>query len=127
MIIIIDTNFLIYSAKYKIDLISELDRLYSNYKIIIPKKVLLELRKLTGMKGKDKFAAQLSLAIIEKMLSEGRLTVKGMESKNADEEIIKLADEIKEKKAVGTMDQELVKKIKNSIILKIRQKKYISE
>ena len=127
MIIIIDTNFLIYSAKYKIDLISEFDRLYSNYKIIIPKKVMLELRKLTGMRGRDKFSAQLSLAIIEKMLSEGLLTVKEAESKNADNEIIKLANEIKEKKAVATMDRELIGKIKGSIMLKIRQKKYISE
>ena len=133
MIIIVDTNFLIYAAKYKIDLFAELDRLYPRYEVILPQKVLLELRRLEKGKGKDKFHASLSLSMIEKSLAGKKVMIKGVTSRNADEEIIRLIEEIgkkgKEKINVGTMDKNLSARIKkyNANIIKIRQKRYLSE
>jgi len=129
MNIILDTNFLIYAAKYKIDLIAELDRLYGKYDLIVPHMVFLEIEKLRKGKGKGKFVASLALAITKKLIEDKKLKIMGVESRNADEEIIKLlelpelGDEI-----VATMDSELSRKIKKEVrILKIRQKRYFSE
>ena len=129
MNIILDTNFLIYAAKYKIDLIAELDRLYGKYDLIVPHMVFLEIEKLRKGKGKGKFVASLALAITKKLIEDKKLKIMGVESRNADEEIIKLlelpelGDEI-----VATMDSELSRKIKKKVrILKIRQKRYFSE
>jgi rRNA-processing protein FCF1 len=131
MKIIIDTNFLIYASKYKIDLAAELYRLYGKYEIILPRTVFIEVQKLEKSRGNGKFTAKLALIIIKKLLEDKRLKIIGTDSKNADEEIIRLLGmpEIKKEKIiVGTMDRELADRIKKSAgILKIRQKRYLSE
>jgi len=131
MKIIIDTNFLIYASKYKIDLAAELYRLYGKYEIILPRTVFIEVQKLEKSRGNGKFTAKLALIIIKKLLEDKRLKIIGTDSKNADEEIIRLLGmpEIKKEKIiVGTMDRELADRIKKRAgILKIRQKRYLSE
>lgn len=65
MQIVIDTNSLIYAAKEKIDVISELKRMGFT-KIIIPNEVLKELEVIQTdkkQKGADKNAAKLALQI----------------------------------------------------------------
>ena len=67
MQIVIDTNSLIYAAKEKLDLISELKNMGFT-KIVIPKEVLNELEHIQTdkkQKGADKIAAKLALQIIK--------------------------------------------------------------
>jgi len=131
MIIIVDTNFLMYVAKYRIDLLSELDSLFMKFEVVIPQKVFSELQKLEKSKGMDKFAASLALEIIEKLLSKKKLEIKGIEARNADDEIVKLVEEMqkKEKIKVCTMDRKLADRVKKlgAGMVKIKQKKRISE
>lgn len=61
--IILDTNFLIYCVKYKIQIEKELDRIIdSNYKIYIIDKTLDELKKLRE-NNKTKLQAKIALEI----------------------------------------------------------------
>ena len=67
MQIIIDTNSLIYAAKEKIDVITEIKKIGFT-KIIIPKEILKELEFIQTdkkQKGSDKNAAKLALQIIK--------------------------------------------------------------
>ena len=67
MEIVIDTNSLIYAAKEKIDVITELKKMGFT-KIIIPNEVLKELEFIQidkKQKGADKNAAKLALQIIK--------------------------------------------------------------
>ena len=67
MQIVIDTNSLIYAAKEKIDVITELKKMGFT-KIVIPNEVLKELEFIQNDKkqrGSDKNAAKLALQIIK--------------------------------------------------------------
>ena len=67
MQIVIDTNSLIYAAKEKIDVITELKKIGFT-KIIVPNEVLKELEFIQNdkkQKGADKNAAKLALQIIK--------------------------------------------------------------
>ncbi len=67
MQIVIDTNSLIYAAKAKVDVITELKKMGFT-KIIIPQEVLKELESIQNdknQKGVDKNAAKLALQIIK--------------------------------------------------------------
>ncbi len=67
MQIVIDTNSLIYAAKEKVDVITELKKMGFT-KIIIPNEVLKELEFIQTdkkQKGADKNAAKLAIQIIK--------------------------------------------------------------
>ncbi len=124
--VVIDTNFLLYIAKYKIDLVSELDRLCNfAYKITVPEQVINELIKLgssTKSKGKDREAALLALQQVK------NFEIHKVPAKNADEAVLKLSQE-KQGNILATMDKELrkrFKKDKRGKLLLIRQKKYLT-
>ena len=88
MKIILDTNFIIYCTKKKIDYVEELnDLIIENFEIVISEQVLEELKKITEKKkqnlplykrkpkfkkttGRDKEAALLALKIIDKKLKD---------------------------------------------------------
>lgn len=105
MKVILDTNFLIYCAKQKIDYAEEIEKLLNeNYELVVPSSVIKELEelKLKAKKGKDKEAAALALQIIEFK------KIKKIETKEgaADESILKLAGKDK-KNIVCTVDEEM--------------------
>jgi rRNA-processing protein FCF1 len=134
MIVIVDTNFLIYCAKYKIDILSELENLYGKYEVLVPQQVFSELQKLEKGHGVDNIAASLALRMVEKMLIDKKLEILGIPAENADEEIVNLVRDLQKKDKikkikVGTMDIELSDKVKKlgAKIIKIRQKKKICE
>lgn len=123
MIIIPDTNFLVYLSKYK--LWHELER-FKPYSLLVLPEVMYELKALTKfLKGKDKEAVKIAVALIDK------LKVKEMKG-NTDEKIVEKALSLKEKNkpfVVATMDKRLIKKLKSKGVkcLIIRQKKYLEE
>ncbi|MBI2667687.1 hypothetical protein HYX17_02855 [Candidatus Woesearchaeota archaeon] len=110
--IILDTDFLLTSLKFKVDVISEIDRICDfKYNIFIIDKTLDEL--------KDKKLGKLALEIIKRFE-----TIKTKKDKIADELILELNDK---NIIVATQDKEFKKKLKREKIpiITIRQKKYL--
>lgn len=106
----LDTNFLIYCAKYKIDFFSEIDRICQfPYKIVVLDKTVKELEKV---KPKE-------LNLIKKYL-EKIPTIKA-ETNYVDKELIELS---KKGYIVATQDLALKKQL-SALIITIRQKKYL--
>jgi rRNA-processing protein FCF1 len=108
MKIILDTNFLIYCAREKLDYFEEISNMINeDYELVVPLQVINELDKLKNDKlkkvnGRDKQAADLALQLLDKYqiktLSPG--------GKNVDEAIINLAKE-DIKNIVCTLDREM--------------------
>lgn len=116
MKIILDTNFLLYCAKQKIDYVEEIGNLLNeSYEIVVPFQVLNELEKLKkkAKKGKDKDAAELALQLIELKKIE-KIKAKG---ETADEVILNLVKEDK-KNIVATLDRGMRKILKIAIMLR---------
>ena len=118
MQIILDTNFLIYCAKEKMDYIEELSNILNeNYEIVVPEQVVEELKKLKGDKmkkvsGKDKKAADLALQILEK----NKIRKVKAEGHSVDEAIVNLSKENK-KNIVCTLYREVRWKLGRVILI----------
>ncbi|MBI2148322.1 ribonuclease VapC [Candidatus Woesearchaeota archaeon] len=108
--IVLDTNFLIYCAKYKIDFFSEIDRLcFFPYKLAVVDETITELEKV---KPKE-------LNLIKKFIEKIQV-IKSNEN-YVDKELISLS---KKGFIIATQDLELKKKLECPVIV-IRQKKYL--
>lgn len=108
MKIILDTNIILYAAKQKTDLVSQVRDKFRPADILVPNLVIRELEKLAGKakKGSDKRAAKLALQIIK--FSE--LKIVKLEEGHTDDRILELAK--KEKAVVGTNDSQLKRRLK---------------
>ncbi len=113
MKIILDTNFLIDSAKYHIDYSEEL----KEHDLFILDKTIGELETLINQK-KAKYS-KLALEILKQKKLE---IIKTKEDKDVDT----LLSET-EGYAIATADSELKKRLKGKKLFIIRQKKYIKE
>ena len=108
MKIILDTNFLIYCAKNKLDYVEEIGNLINEgFELVVPMQVVDELEKLKNDKwkkvsGKDKMAIDLALQLLD-VNKVKKIKVSG---KSVDEGIINLANENK-KNIVCTLDREM--------------------
>jgi rRNA-processing protein FCF1 len=115
MKILLDTNFLLYCAKQKID--------YSEAggELFVMSTVIDELTKLqkAARKQEDKESAGLAIKILEKFIESGRVK-KIKTSGKADNLIVHSAGDFD---AVATMDRELKDKLKGKTrIFTIRSK-----
>ncbi|MFA5856592.1 MAG: PIN domain-containing protein [Candidatus Pacearchaeota archaeon] len=116
--VILDTNFLIYTAKEKMDYIEEIGRvLNEGFVPVVPKKVIEELNKLKNdyykrVSLKDKMACDLALQLLEK----NKVEVIDPPGNSVDKAIINLAKE-NPKNVVATLDREMRKKIGRVILL----------
>ena len=125
MRVILDTNFLIYCAKNKLDYAEKLVNLLNeDYELVVPEQVVNELRLLSEdvkkkISGKDKFAANLALQLLD-LNRVKKIKVKG---KTVDEGMINLSKENK-KNIVCTLDREM-RKILGRVILISRGRKLI--
>ena len=122
--VVLDTNFLVYAAKYKIDIERELERLFDvKFEIIVPSPVIIELKGLQRNAGlKDREAASVALEILN-----GFNIIKTSE-KNADDACLLLAISASDG-VLATMDLTLRKRFKKGRkgrFLVIRQKKYLA-
>lgn len=108
MKIILDTNFLIYCAKNKLDYVEQIRNLINEgFELVVPMQVVNELEKLKNDKlkkvsGKDKLAIDLALQLLD-FNNVKKIEVSG---KSVDEGIISLANENK-KNIVCTLDKEM--------------------
>lgn len=124
MKVLLDTNFLIYAAKYNIHL-DGIKAIFPSSQILVPEMVFFELQKLARSKElKEREAAKLALAVMEaEKIKRIKTERKG---DRAFEEIIKNAKD--EEIAVATLDEELMKRLKNvAKIVLIRKKSFIAE
>jgi|SRR3989344_4720907 len=125
MKIILDTNFLIYTAKEKMDYVEELSNMLNeDYEIVVPKQVVRELDKLKNDKfkkvsGKDKDATDLAL----KLLKNHNIRTIDAKGRTVDQAIINLAKENK-KNIVCTLDREM-RKILGRVILFNKNKRLL--
>lgn len=120
MKIILDTNFLIYCSKNKLDYVEEISNIISEgYELVAPLQVIDELKRLKekAKKGKDKEAADLSLQLLDANKIK-KVKVKG---KTVDEGIINLAKQDK-KNIACTLDREMRKTLGRVILLNRRKK-----
>lgn len=108
--IALDTNFLIYCAKYKIDFFSEIDRICNfPYKLTVLDKTIEELDKVRPKE----------LKLIKKYLEKiGKIETR---EDYVDDALIKLSQK---EYIIATQDRELKKQLKGPIII-IRKKKYL--
>lgn len=127
MKIILDTNFLIYCAKNKLDYTEEImDLVNDNYELVVPMQVIDELNKLRNdrwkkVSGKDKFAIDLAL----QLLDFNHVKKVKVEGKSVDEGIINLSRESK-KNVVCTLDREMRKKLPRVILINKNKKLIIT-
>jgi len=123
MKIILDTNFLIYCAKNKLDYAEEISILLKeDYELVVPLQVIKELELLKNDKkkkvsGKDKRAVDLALQLLD-FNNVKKVKVKG---KTVDEGIINLSKENK-KNIVCTLDREMRKILGRVILINRGQK-----
>jgi len=108
MKIILDTNFLIYCAKNKLDYVEKISNLINEgFELVVPMQVIDELEKLKNDKlkkvsGKDKSAIDLVLQLLD-FNKVKKVKIKG---KSVDKGIINLAEE-DNKNIVATLDKEM--------------------
>ncbi len=125
MKIILDSNILIYAAKQKVDLVSQLKEKFGIVELLVPNLVIKELETIAekAKKGSDKRAAKLALQLID----FSKLRVIRLEAGHVDKRILELAK--KEKAAVGTNDSRLKAELKKKGIPRVtlRQGRFIND
>jgi len=105
MKVILDTNFLIYCAKEKLDYIEEIGKIINEgFDLVVPVQVIGELErlKIKAKKGKDKDACDLAL----KLLKNNKVKTVKPVGKTVDNAMINLARE-DPKNIVCTLDREM--------------------
>lgn len=120
MKIILDANFFLIPANFKVDVFEELDRIIEgSCEVFTIKPVVRELRGLAREKGKDARAARVGLQLLEKKA----IKVLKTKEKDADRAIIKMPDDF----VVATLDVELRKKLLKTgkKVIYLRAKKYL--
>ncbi len=114
--LLIDTNFLIYCVKQKIDLFEH--ALLNGFKVIVPDEVIRELEKFeTGNKAGIARYAKL----VKKILSISEFSRVSLGKTYVDKGLINYLKD-KQEIILATLDEGLQKKVRNPIMI-IRQKK----
>ena len=122
--IILDTDFLIHCAKFKIDYTAELTRILDfKFEPVIMDKTLDELDGvIERSRGKEKDAAKLAKTVLKHKNIE---QVKTKKDRIVDVLILNIVN--KDEYIVATMDAELKRELKEKgvPVVVIRQKKYL--
>ena len=113
--IILDTDFLVNSIKYKVDIITQIKENYPKQTIAIIDKTIDELKKVNNINAKT----ALKLIKIKKVN-----IIKTSKNSTVDNLILKIA---KKTDIIATQDQNLKKKLRDEGIktITIRQKGYV--
>ena len=123
MKIILDTNFLLLPAQFKIDIFEELKE-FSQH-IFTFDVCIDELEGIAKSGGRKSVQARVALDLLKKK----RIKIIKTGEKNADIAILKYVKTIKKDGdlSVATNDRKLIKTLKNNgiNIIRLRQKKYL--
>ena len=122
--ILLDTNFLMGCAQFRVDIFSEIERICQfNYRLYVLDKTIDELKKIIEkQKGKEKDAAKIALQLLKiKNVEE----IKSNSKKYADDAILEHA---KKDWLVATQDKDLKRRLINQgiSVIVIRQKKVLT-
>ncbi len=118
---ILDTNFVLIPAQFKVDIYSEL----ANNQLYILDKTIDELKSIIKFQSlKHKKAAKLALSLIK---ANKVKIIKTNSNLHTDDSILETAKKLKY--AVATQDKALKQKLKkNKVkIITLRQKKYLTQ
>ena len=122
--IILDTNFLLIPAQFKVDIFSEIDRLIQEpYELCIVDSTIDELQRLMQKEsGKDKRASALAIQMFEKKQVKHLKTEKHLNTDKLIVELAKSPDYL-----VATQDKALKRILKENKVklIVLRQKKYL--
>ena len=121
MKILLDTNFLVYCAKQKIDYINEINNLVrGKYELIIITPVIQELKNLmqTAKKYSDKEAAKLALQLIKL----NKLKILKVEKNTYVDRILVDLINKSPKNILATIDFDLARQVPESIIIRGKRK-----
>ena len=120
--IILDTNFTMIPAQFKIDIFAEINRICNfKYKIFVLDKTIDELKKIIKeQRGKHKRNASLALQLLKaKKVS----IIKTKENLLVDDILVKIA---KKSDYIATQDIGLKRRLKGKAnIITMRQKKFL--
>ena len=123
MKILLDTNFLLIPAQFKVDIFLEIERITGDsYKICILEQTIDELNSIIEKQsGKNKDAAKLALQLIKQ---KDLNTIKNSQKGIVDDIILDIVDN---SYIVATQDKELKNKLKDKKIkiITLRAKKYL--
>ena len=124
--VILDTNFLLIPAQFRVDIFSEIRRVCDfNYELVVVAETIAELKKIIASgrsSGRDKKAAKLALQLLRKY---GVRVLKNYRKvfKRADDAILDIADK---KSLVATQDRELKRALQAKCgLIILRQKQYL--
>jgi len=114
--VILDTNFLIYCAKQKIDYVDKIRSLVTGkYELVTVKRVVDELERLR-VKAK-KFSDRDAVGLALKLLKINGVKILEIDGKIADDAIIKLH----KGNIVATLDLNLAREVERGIIIRGRR------
>ncbi len=125
--ILLDTNFLLIPAEFRVDIFSELERLMDrSYTVYILDKSVEELQHIQQVqKGKNREAAKIALQLINKQQKAKHLNIIAAGHGSVDDAIVELADK---DYIVGTQDRMLRRRLrqKNIKLLSLREKNHLT-
>ena len=122
--ILLDTNFLLVPYQFRVDILTQINRImHFQYKIFVLDKSIEELKNIImGQKGKNRDAAKVALKLIA-IKNIG--IIKAESDKKTDEVIVELSR--KDNYIVATQDKDLKRRLINHRIevIVLRQKKIL--
>ncbi len=129
-IVLLDTNFLLIPAQFKVDVFAELQRLCDfSYEVVVLDSTVDELNGIMGSKAaseKDRRAAKLGLQLIK---AKGVNVIKSDRKvfKSTDKAILDFAAQGKGSVVVATLDRLLREKLKSAgvAVIVLREGQYL--
>lgn len=122
-----DTNFLLIPAQFKVDIFSEFERMMPfTYELYIIDKTIDELNNIAEkQRGKNREAAKLALALLDRYPIRHLKTAKTERHLNVDKLILKRLKTAKY--VVATQDVALKREVRknNTQLVVLRKKKYL--
>jgi len=122
--IMLDTNFLLIPAQFKVDIFSEMHRICDfSYELLVLDKTLDELKGIVEkQKGRHKKAAKLALAL----LNAKKVKILRTAQEGSVDDILKKT--ASKEDIVATQDRELRRALrkKGISLIALRQKKYLT-
>lgn len=129
-IVLLDTNFLLIPAQFRVDVFAELKRLCDfNYEVAVLAATVAELNGIVNGKeasAKDRAAAKLGLQLIK---AKGVSVIKPDRKvfKSTDKAILDFAAKDRDSVVVATQDRLLREKLKSAgvAVIVLREKQYL--
>ena len=120
--VVIDTNFFMVPFQFNVDVIDELEKVLSSYKLTTPIFVINELK---GLKRNNKGKIRLNADLALKLANSSNIEIKDISLENnetVDDALLRVSE------VLATNDIELKKRArkKGITVAYLRQKKYIA-